>query len=71
MYGQTTNGHSQTAPKVLHLINGDDYSGGERVQDLLGLRLPDFGYAVHYVCLKPGRFDGPVRRRRCRWTRFP
>ncbi len=30
--------------KVLHLINGEDYSGAERVQDLLALRLPDFGY---------------------------
>jgi glycosyltransferase involved in cell wall biosynthesis len=56
--GKRRTGIRRPLRKVLHLINGDDYSGGERVQDLLGLRLPDFGYAVHYVCLKPGRFDG-------------
>ena len=48
-----------TAPlkaRVLHLINGDDYSGAERVQDLLAMRLGDFGYEVGIVCTKPGRF---------------
>ena len=29
----------------------------ERVQDLLGLNLPEFGYAVGYACLKPDQFD--------------
>jgi glycosyltransferase involved in cell wall biosynthesis len=43
--------------RVLHIINGEDYSGAERVQDLLAMRLPEFGYEVHFVCLKPGRFD--------------
>lgn len=42
--------------RVLHVINGDDYSGAERVQDLFGLRLPEFGYEVAFACLKPGRF---------------
>ena len=42
--------------RVLYLINGDDYSGAERVQDLLALRLRDFGYEVGIVCTKPGRF---------------
>ena len=31
---------------VLHIINGEHYSGAERVQDLLALRLPEFGYQV-------------------------
>src|SRR6185295_8189856 len=46
---------SGTIP-VLHLINGEHYSGAERVQDLLGLALPEFGFRVAYGCLKPGRF---------------
>lgn len=47
--------------RVLHLINGEHYSGAERVQDLLALRLPGFGYEVFFVCLKPGAFA--ARRR--------
>ncbi len=43
--------------RVLHVINGDDYSGAERVQDLLAMRLPEFGYEVHFACLKPGLFQ--------------
>jgi CelD/BcsL family acetyltransferase involved in cellulose biosynthesis len=42
--------------RVLHLINGDDYSGAERVQDLLALRLREFGFEVGIACTKPGRF---------------
>lgn len=41
---------------ILHLINGEHYSGAERVQDLLALRLPEFGYDVGFACLRPGRF---------------
>jgi glycosyltransferase involved in cell wall biosynthesis len=44
------------ATRVLHLINGEHYSGAERVQDLLALRLPEFGYEASFVCLKPGVF---------------
>lgn len=53
--------------KVLHIITGDHYAGAERVQDLLALRLPDYGYQVGFVCLKEGLFpqarqakDAPV-----------
>jgi phosphatidyl-myo-inositol alpha-mannosyltransferase len=42
--------------KVLHLINGDFYSGAERVQDLLALNLPAFGYEADFAALKRGRF---------------
>jgi phosphatidyl-myo-inositol alpha-mannosyltransferase len=42
--------------RVLHLINGEFYAGGERVQDLLALRLPESGYEVEFVCLKDGIF---------------
>jgi len=41
---------------VLHVINGEHYAGAERVQDLLATRLQDFGYAVGFATLKPGRF---------------
>ena len=46
------------APKVraLHVINGEHYSGAERVQDLLAQRLPEFGVEVGFAVLKPGRF---------------
>ena len=42
--------------RVLHVINGEHYSGAERVQDLLAARLPDHGCEVGFACVKPGRF---------------
>jgi phosphatidyl-myo-inositol alpha-mannosyltransferase len=60
-------GPSNTSPpsevrttRVLHVINGEYYSGAERVQDLLARRLPQFGYEVGFACMKPVRF--PVAR---------
>ena len=47
--------------RVLHLVNGEHYAGAERVQDLLALRLPEFGVEPALGCLKPGRF--PILRR--------
>ena len=50
-------GHRErTLVRVLHVINGEHYSGAERVQDLLALGLPEFGFEVGFACLKPGRF---------------
>lgn len=43
--------------KILHVINGEFFAGAERVQDLLAMRLPDFGYDCGFVCLKAGVFD--------------
>lgn len=43
--------------KVLHVINGEHYSGAERVQDLLAGYLPAEGYEVGFACLKQGLFD--------------
>ncbi len=43
-------------PRVLHVINGEHYAGAERAQDLMALRLPEFGYDATFVCLKHGRF---------------
>lgn len=42
--------------RVLHAINGEHYSGAERVQDLLAQWLPECGFSVGFACLKPDRF---------------
>jgi glycosyltransferase involved in cell wall biosynthesis len=42
--------------RVLHVINGEHYSGAERVQDLLAQRLPELGFEVGFACVKPGDF---------------
>lgn len=42
--------------RVWYVINGEHYSGAERVQDLLALRLPAFGYQPEFVCLRPDLF---------------
>lgn len=47
--------------KVLHLVNGEHYAGAEKVQDVLALRLGEFGYEVGFACLKPDKF--PEARR--------
>jgi glycosyltransferase involved in cell wall biosynthesis len=39
---------------VLHLLNGEQYSGLERVVDLLADLAPDYGYRFHFLFLKPG-----------------
>jgi glycosyltransferase involved in cell wall biosynthesis len=44
------------AIQVLHLVNGEHYSGAERVQDLLARQLPRFGCEVSFACVKPRRF---------------
>ena len=41
---------------VLHVINGEHYAGAERVQDLLGQQLGNFGYRAGFACLKRGQF---------------
>ncbi len=41
---------------ALHLVNGEHYSGAERVQDLLARQLPHFGCEVGFACVKPQRF---------------
>lgn len=42
---------------VLHVINGEHFSGAERVQQLLGKRLPDECVAPYFACLKQGKFQ--------------
>ncbi len=53
---QNSNSVATDTVKVLHLINGEHFSGAERVQDLLATALPEFGYEVGFVCLKPKKF---------------
>jgi len=47
---------SLTLVPVLHVINGEHFAGAERVQQVLGQHLSEFGYAGHFACLKPGKF---------------
>lgn len=47
----------QEKTNVLHIINGEFFSGAERVQDVLALRLPDYGYEVGFACVKPVKFS--------------
>jgi len=47
--------------RVLHIINGEHYSGAERVQDLLALGLTENGIECAFAVLKRGRF-GCVRK---------
>ncbi|MEQ1906813.1 MAG: glycosyltransferase [Pirellulaceae bacterium] len=52
--------HASTTKKlgrVLHIINGEHYSGAERVQDLLARQLPEMGFDVGFLCLKSGLFE--------------
>ncbi|QDU58140.1 glycosyltransferase [Aeoliella mucimassa] len=62
--------HPLTTVQVLHVINGEHYSGAERVQDLLAVRLPDEGVKADLVAIKPGKF-GEVRRSSSRLTLLP
>jgi glycosyltransferase involved in cell wall biosynthesis len=50
-----TKPHTRWA-RALHLINGEHYSGAEKVQDLLAQRLPELGVDVGFGCVKPDRF---------------
>lgn len=42
--------------RVLHVVNGEHFSGAERVQQLLGKRLSQFGFDPLFACVKPGKF---------------
>lgn len=42
--------------RVLHVVNGEHFSGAERVQSHLGRCLPKFGVTADFALVKPGRF---------------
>ena len=52
-------------PKVLHLINGEHFSGAERVQDLLAMAMPQFGYETGFACVKPDKFPNVRESKDC------
>ncbi|QEG23494.1 glycosyltransferase [Mariniblastus fucicola] len=52
---------STQTTRVLHLINGEHFAGAERVQDLLAMALPQFGYEAGFACVKADKFP-KVRR---------
>lgn len=52
----TEGGYTKQIGKVLHVINGEHFSGAERVQQLLGKRLGQEGFETEFACIKPGKF---------------
>ena len=57
--------------RVLFVMNGEDYSGAERVMDLLALRLPEFGFEVGFACVLPDRFPAACKARDVPLYRMP
>jgi len=57
--------------KVLHLINGEHFSGAERVQDLLAMAMPKFGYNVGFACVKPDKFPAVRHSQDCELFETP
>ena len=57
--------------RVLHVINGEHYSGAERVQDLLALQLPQFGFEIGFACVKPDRFPEVRQAQDVRLYEYP
>ncbi|OYP37739.1 glycosyl transferase family 1 [Rhodopirellula sp. MGV] len=53
--------------KVLHLVNGEHFSGAERVQSHLGRCLPECGVQADFVCLKPGKFAEILLQQHGKW----
>lgn len=57
--------------KVLHLVNGEHFSGAERVQDLLAMAMPRFGYEVGFACVRPDKFPGVRHSQDCELFETP
>jgi glycosyltransferase involved in cell wall biosynthesis len=55
--------------KVLHVVNGEHFSGAERVQSHLGRCLPKFGVAADFACVKPGKFAQMLQENNGAWGR--
>jgi len=52
---------------VLHVVNGEHFSGAERVQSHLGRCLPRFDVRADFACVKPGKFADAVAQRNGDW----
>jgi glycosyltransferase involved in cell wall biosynthesis len=61
--GTDSRAHDPDLLKVLHVINGEHFSGAERVQQLLGKRLSKFGYDPLFACVKPNKFRANCKLR--------
>lgn len=53
---------SKRTISVLHLVNGEYFSGAERVQSHLGRCLPEFNVHADFACLKQGLFADHLQR---------
>ncbi|MEL6109493.1 MAG: glycosyltransferase family 4 protein [Planctomycetota bacterium] len=53
--------------RVLHLVNGEHFSGAERVQSHLGRCLPDYDTVADFACVKPGKFAELIDEQRGNW----
>ncbi len=53
-----------TTLRVLHLVNGEHFSGAESVQWHLGRCLPEWGVRADFACVKPGKFAEAFRQLR-------
>ncbi|KAA1260079.1 Glycogen synthase [Rubripirellula obstinata] len=54
---------------VLHVVNGEHFSGAERVQSHLGRCLPEFGVTADFASVKPGKFAEMVTQQGGAWGR--
>ncbi|MGK2915611.1 MAG: glycosyltransferase [Porticoccaceae bacterium] len=57
--------HTGVIP-VLHLLNGEQYSGLERVVDHLAELAPSHGFRLHLVCLRHGEMPDRLKTRQAR-----
>lgn len=55
-FGSSASRREQRILRVLHVVNGEHFSGAERVQTHLARCLPDCGISVDFACLTPDRF---------------
>ncbi|TWU02502.1 glycosyltransferase family 4 protein [Stieleria varia] len=55
--------------RVLHIVNGEHFSGAERVQSHLGRCLPEFGVTADFASVKPGKFHQMIGEQDGQWGR--
>jgi glycosyltransferase involved in cell wall biosynthesis len=59
--------HRSIELRVLHVVNGEHFSGAERVQSHLGRCLHQYGVAVDFASVKPGTFSDMVDAKGGEW----
>ena len=62
-------GQPKASLSVLHIVNGEHFSGAERVQSHLGRCLPGVGVTADFASIKPGKFADMVVANQGRWGR--